>query len=120
MEFYDWNKENIVSFLASAITNNVLLTSVTCPNKFYNTDASADSVCYEEKLADVLLAGHYIYITYDEDDVHMLTLDKMIKQFPVFVKECPRDYLDLSMDNADLITYDSLMQIILFGEIVYR
>ena len=106
--------------MASAITNNVLLTSVTCPNKFYNADASADSVCYEEKLADVLLAGHYIYITYDEDDVHMLTLDKMINKFPVFVKECPRDYLDLSMDNADLITYDSLMQIILFIILVHQ
>lgn len=73
-------------------------------------------------ITDVLLEGGEIKINeLDEDgefeNVHALTLDKLIKGVALNASERPHD--NYFNDNHDAETYDCILQYALFGKLVY-
>lgn len=58
----------------------------------------------------------------DEPDVvsiHTLTGKKICKALPIIAKRWPWHFKDILSDNSDVITGDVLIQVAIFGDIIY-
>ena len=84
--------------------------------------------CAEEKWADRLLSGGHVvfYDLYEMEDGdnkesrHVITLEDVVKGLEKARDgEDPRDFADFINENDDYYTGNNLLQIILFGEVVY-
>lgn len=85
--------------------------------------------CSEEKWANRLLNGGHIvcydwYATEDDDEsnptrykINLNTLKERLKL--ARDKEAVRDWCDFVLENDDYYTCNNLMQVVMFGEIVY-
>lgn len=88
-----------------------------------------ESRCLEDKLADRLLDGGHIlcfdyYAAEDDDEgkpakykIDLNTLKERLKL--ARDKEAVRDWCDFVLENDDYYTCNNLMQVVMFGEIVY-
>lgn len=78
------------------------------------------SLCREERWADALLNGGYI-IVYDpeEDEEYKVKMEDIIKGFEKFIFDCPEQYANMMTENYDFYDCDSLLQIVIFGEVTY-
>lgn len=80
-----------------------------------------DNRCLEEKWADRLLSGGTI-IVYDVEDETRTSINlEQIKEglLKAKFKEAPADWEDFVNGRDDYYTCNNLLQIILFGEVVY-
>jgi hypothetical protein len=83
--------------------------------------------CIEEKWADRLLAGGSIVcIDYDDEDEdgkpvrYVLNLDDIKKGLTkAAMGEAVRDWADFCDENDDYFTCNNLMQVCIFGEVIY-
>ena len=85
--------------------------------------------CFEDKLADLLLAGKKINIydieeMEDEDDDegewnHWLDLNDIRRGLLIVRDKYPDFYRDLVEEYADLWDYDSVLQCAIFGELTF-
>lgn len=93
--------------------------------------AKPEHDCFEEILADILQGGGKICIT-DEDEVaeaeneeeakaaeHWLGLEDFRQALSTFKEGYPQMWSDLVDEQADYWTYDSILQIACFKELVY-
>ena len=84
--------------------------------------------CLEDKWADRLLSGGHVvfYDLYEIEDGneeearHVITLEDVVKGLEKARDgEDPRDFADFINEDDDYYTGNNLLQIILFGEVVY-
>lgn len=80
--------------------------------------------CREEKWADRLLSGgHLVVYVYDDDgerERYEITLEDVVKGLEKAMNgEDIRDWSDFMNEEDDYYTGNNLLQIILFGEVVY-
>lgn len=80
--------------------------------------------CLEEKWADRLLSGgHLVVYVYDYDEErerYEITLEDVVKGLEKAMNgEDIRDWADFMNEEDDYYTGNNLLQIILFGEVVY-
>ena len=84
--------------------------------------------CIEDKWADRLLSGGHVvfYDLYEIEDGneeearHVITLEDVVKGLEKARDgEDPRDFADFINEDDDYYTGNNLLQIILFGEVVY-
>lgn len=89
-----------------------------------------DSECFEDILADILIGGGKINIyeieEYEEDEDtddaewnHWIDLNGIRKGLTIVKDKHPGHWRDLAEDNADLWTYDAVLQCAVFGELVF-
>lgn len=118
---YELNKENLVDIFSTATYGSDWF-EIKRPKKFNNL-VKEDSECREEKWADILLGGGFITaFVYEDDGPHAryeITMEDMEKGFQKFTEECPQDYADLANGNGDYYTSSNLIQVVLFGEVVF-
>lgn len=91
------------------------------------TEEYLQNRCCEERWADRLLNGGHIvckdwYATCDEDDptkyqIDLNTLKERLKL--ARDKEAVRDWCDFVLENDDYYTCNNLMQVVMFGKIIY-
>lgn len=80
--------------------------------------------CREEKWADRLLAGGHIvcYDLFEEDEDdqrHEIDLVRIKDGIKKAMTEAPHDLADFIEENDDYFTCSNLMQVILYGEVIY-
>ena len=113
------NKEFLGDFLSGAFYDSPWARALIyedTPN-VPHTDACA---CYEDKLADILLNGHAIKVVDNEEGgEYSMSLNDIVKGFKRLMFDEPRHYADIMTDEADLWSWDALLQIIIFGEVIY-
>ena len=80
----------------------------------------------EEHWAHRLLNGGHLvcYDHYDEDDEdnpveHKLSMDDFYRGFAKSIKECPVELANVLSEEGDYCDADAVMQVILFGEVIY-
>lgn len=117
------NKEFLVNFLSTATYGSYWFTFGThqdTPKDIYE-NAKLFNECCEEIWADVLLNGGFILVNdVEEEKDYKVSLKDIVKGFKTFMIECPRAYADIMEGNDDYFDDDALIQVILFGEVVYE
>lgn len=95
-------------------------------NKTYANLVSPDSEYFCDKLADVLVGGGKIVIfdaeDEDEDDNEVrytVTIENFRKALELMRDGYPQHWADLVEENADFWTYDAILQLAVFNELVY-
>ena len=116
------DKEFISDFLSGALYGQDWFrcgTHEDTDTEVYET-AKLCNDCAEDVWADVLLNGGYLAVEDNEDGaIYKVGLEDLVKGFKIFMLNEPRHYADMMTDNGDLWTYNSYLQTILFGEVVY-
>lgn len=123
-------KELLVNLFSTATYGSDWLNIVTLKsekhldNKY--TPEYLEYRCREDKWADRLLDGGTIVCEdyYDEDDDenptrYNLKLDHILKGLKKSQEIIPRDWADFVNDEDDYYTCNNIMQVIIFGEVVY-
>ena len=95
-------------------------------NKTYKHLVKPETEFFTDELADVLVGGGKIII-FDAEDLdddgyekrYTLTLEDFRKALKLMRDGYPQHWADLCDDNADFWTYDAVLQLAVFGEIVY-
>lgn len=121
------NHENLVNIFADAITYSRWIGSAIIPREYKNCKEEAkakgidvSSWCVEDKWAYIILNGGYIIIGNEEKKKpHYLTLAKLRKGWYSLISEYPHNYANIMSENDDSTDHDALIQLALFGEIVY-
>lgn len=81
--------------------------------------------CWEERCADRLLnGGNILCVDYNEEDenegVYKIDLNTLKKGLKLARdKEAVRDWVDFINEEDDYYTCNNLMQVVMFGEVVY-
>lgn len=84
-----------------------------------------ESRCVEDRWADRLLAGgHIVCMDYyaeegDDDARKVIDLQRIKDGLNKAQEECPRDLADFLEENDDYDTCNNLIQVIMFGELIY-
>lgn len=100
----------------------------------YNKLENTNGECFEDKLADMLLAGHYITITdYEaEGESYSIKCTKITKDGNAIYKVGLKDFLEVASTKTgfnllnevldgtgDYYTADAFLQRVVFGEEIY-
>lgn len=125
------NKEDLVNLLCVATESSNWLGIKTLKNERHLDERYSpeylEERCIEEKWADRLLAGGSIVcIDYDDEDEdgkpvrYVLNLDDIKKGLTkAAMGEAVRDWADFCDENDDYFTCNNLMQVCIFGEVIY-
>lgn len=118
---YKLNKDNLVDIFSTATYGSDWL-AIKRPKRFEHL-IKQESDCVEEKWADILLGGGmvtaFIYEDEEEPTRKEFSLEDMEVGLKKFIEECPQDYADLANGNGDYYTSSNLIQVVLFGEVVF-
>lgn len=116
------DKEFLVNFLSTASCGSSWFafgTHTDTPDEVYQK-AKANNECCEEVWADVLLNGGFLLVEdAEEEKDYKVSLKDIEKGFKTFMLECPQAYANIMDENDDYWDDDALMQVIVFGEVVY-
>lgn len=119
--------ENLVDLLSTATYSSDWLVIKTLKSERFMDEEVEQSVrdewCLEDKWANRLLkGGHIVCFDYGDDEAtrYELTLED-IKKGLVKARDgvAPRDWADFCDENDDYFTCNNLMQVCMFGEVVY-
>jgi len=116
------NKEFLVNLLSTANYGYWFTfgTHKDTPKDVYE-NAQLFNDCCEEMWADVLLNGGFLLVEdVEEEKNYKVSLKDIVKGFKTFMIECPRAYADIMEGNDDCCDADALIQVILFGKVVYE
>lgn len=121
--------ENLVDLLCTATYGCDWLAITTLKSERFMDDEVEQSVrdgwCIEDKWAHRLLkGGHIVCYDYVDDDFengrHELTLDDIKKGLEKARDGvAPRDWADFCDENDDYFTCNNLVQVCMFGEVIY-
>lgn len=80
-----------------------------------------DGWCREDRWANRLLkGGHIVCIDYEEETRYELTLDDIKRGLEKARDgEAVRDWADFCEENDDYFTCNNLMQVCIYGEVIY-
>ena len=119
--------ENLVDLLCTATYGCDWLAITTLKSERFMDEEVEQSVrdewCIEDKWAHRLLkGGHIVCLDHDDDEVtrYELTLED-IKKGLIKARdgEAIRDWADFCDENDDYFTCNNLMQVCIFGEVIY-
>ena len=114
------NKDFMVTLFSGAIDY-----SMSTPFKVLTTDEvknvnNPQNTCREDVWADVILSGGNLTIEDTESGkTHEINLAKIKRGFKRFMFDCPKKYAELMCEEGDFYTYDNLLQVIIYGEVIY-
>lgn len=119
--------ENLVDLLCTATYGSEWLAIKTLKSERFMDDEVEQSVrdgwCMEDKWANRLLkGGHIVCYDYFDDEVtrYELTLDDIKKGLEKARDgEAIRDWADFCEENDDYFTCNNLVQVCMFGKVVY-
>lgn len=116
------NKEFLVNFLSTASYGSTWFafgTHTDTPREIYE-NAKLLNECREEIWADVLLNGGFLLVEdVEEEKDYKVSINDIEKGFTTFMLECPQAYARIMDKEDDFYDDDALMQVIVFGEVVY-
>lgn len=124
------DKKFLVNLFSTATYDSDWLTIKTLQNESH-LDADFDEEylecrCLEEKWADRLLAGGSIICidefaieNGDEKTKWLIDLQQIKDGLYKALEECPHDLADFLTEEDDYYTCNNLMQVIIFGEVIY-
>jgi hypothetical protein len=117
--------ENLVDLLCTATYGSDWLGIKTLKSERFMDEEVEQSVrdgwCIEDKWAHRLLkGGHIVCLDYEDEVRYELTLDD-IKKGLIKARdgEAIRDWVDFCEENDDYFTCNNLVQVCMFGEVIY-
>lgn len=116
------DKDFLVCFLADATYSSSWFgVKVSNDNDKALVDAANENNdCREEVWADVLLGGGKLHVTdYEEEKGYEFTLSDVIKGMNKLMRNYPHHYAAIKDEDYDYFDVDALLQVIVFGEVVY-
>lgn len=112
-------KEDLVAFFSCA-TYGCDYWSVKIVRNSISTDALDANQCIEEIWADVLLKGGKLaVIDNEEDEKHIINMESVLKGYSKCYEISPQTMVNFEEENEDMWDGYNLMQVILFGDIIY-
>ena len=117
--------ENLVDLLCTATYGCDWLAIKTLKSERFMDEDVEESVrdgwCIEDKWAHRLLkGGHIVCLDYEDEVRYELTLDDIKKGLEKARDgEAVRDWADFCEENDDYFTCNNLMQVCMFGEVIY-
>ena len=116
------DKEWLVCFLADSTYDSPwfgIKVSEKTPSDV-RTAANANNECREEVWADVLLNGGTLFVyDYEEEKGYEFALADVIKGMNKLMRNYPHHYAAIKDEDYDYFDVDALLQVIVFGEVVY-
>lgn len=116
------NREFISDLLSGALYDSPWFrcgTHEDTPTEVYQLAKDA-SDCAEDIWAYVVVNGGALLIEDVEDEKeYKIDYKKIIKGFKRFMIDDPRHYAEIMCKECDFWSYDSLLQTIVFGEVIY-
>lgn len=117
--------ENLVDLLCTATFGSDWLGIKTLISERFMDDEVEQSIrdgwCIEDKWANRLLkGGHIVCLDYEDDERYELTLDDIKRGLEKARDgEAVRDWADFMHYNDDYFTCNNLLQVCMFGEVIY-
>lgn len=117
--------KNLVDLLCTATYGCDWLEIKTLKSERFMDEEVEESVrdgwCREDRWANRLLkGGHIVCIDYEEESRYELTLDDIKRGLEKARDgEAVRDYADFMDETEDYFTCNNLMQVCIFGEVIY-
>ena len=116
------NKEFLENFLSTASYDSSWFafgTHQDTPKDIYENAKMLNE--YREGIwADVLLNGGFLLVEdVEEEKDYKVSLKDIEKGFATFMLEYPQAYANIMNEEDDYFDDDALMQVIVFGEVVY-
>lgn len=117
--------ENLVDLLCTATYGCDWLAIKTLKSERFMDEDVEESVrdgwCIEDKWAHRLLkGGHIVCLDYEDEVRYELTLDDIKKGLEKARDGvAPRDWADFCDENDDYFTCNNLVQVCMFGEVIY-
>ena len=116
------NREFISDLLSGALYDSPWFrcgTHKDTPTEVYQSAKDAND-CAEDVWAYVVVNGGYLLIEdIEEQKEYKIDYKKIIKGFKRFMIDDPRHYAEIMCEEGDFWSYDSLLQTIVFGEVIY-
>lgn len=110
-------KEELVSFFSDA-TYGCGYWAVSI--KEAPKDLNRHNQCIEDIWADVLLQGGKLQvIDVEAEEAHIIDLAKVLDGFSKCYEECLENIVAFEQENGDMWDAYNMMQVILFGEVIY-
>lgn len=110
-------KEDLVSFFSCATYGCGYWTIKIKKNSISIYDLDTDQ-CIEEIWADALLKGGKLVVT-DNESKYVVDMEKVLKGYSKCYEVSPQTMVNFEEENEDMWDGYNLMQVILFGEIIY-
>lgn len=112
-------KEDLVTFF-SAATYGCGYWSVKIKKNSISIYDLDTNQCIEEIWADALLKGGKLVVTDNEDESkYVVDMEKVLKGYTKCYEVSPQTMVNFEEENEDMWDGYNLMQVILFGEIIY-
>lgn len=112
-------KEELVSFFSCATYGCGYWTIKIKKNSISIYDLDTDQ-CIEEIWADALLKGGKLVVTDNEDESkYVVDMEKVLKGYSKCYEVSPQTMANFDEEREDMWDAYNLMQVILFGEIIY-
>lgn len=119
VKVFDLTKEDLVTFFSCA-TYGCGYWSVKIVRNSISADVLDTNQCIEEIWADALLKGGKLVITdNEEDEKHIINMDDVLKGYSKCYEISPQTMTNFEEEREDMWDGYNLMQVILFGEIIY-
>ncbi len=84
------------------------------------SDDEKENWCREDRWAHILLNGGYITVEdAEEEEEYKLTFEMMEKGWQLAIEKYPRIYAAIAEGQDDFYDDDAVIQLAIFGEIVY-
>jgi hypothetical protein len=112
-------KEDLVTFFSAATYGCGYWTIKIKKNSISIYDLDTNQ-CIEEIWADALLKGGKLVVTDNEDESkYVVDMEKVLKGYTKCYEVSPQTMVNFEEENEDMWDGYNLMQVILFGEIIY-
>ena len=112
-------KEDLVTFFSAATYGCGYWTTKIKKNSISIYDLDTNQ-CIEEIWADALLKGGKLVVTDNEDESkYVVDMDAVLKGYSKCYEVSPQTMVNFEEENEDMWDGYNLMQVILFGEIIY-
>ena len=112
-------KEDLVTFF-SAATYGCGYWSVQIKKNSISIYDLDTNQCIEEIWADALLKGGKLVVTDNEDESkYVVDMEKVLNGYSKCYEVSPQTMVNFELENEDMWDGYNLMQVILFGEIIY-
>lgn len=116
------DKEFLVCFLADATYDTywAKVSVHTDNDATLVATARENNECREDVWADVLLGGGFLKVYDCEDgENHKIDLKAVEKGFNKLMRKYPRHYANIKEEDYDFFDVDALLQVIVFGDVIY-
>ena len=119
VKVFDLTKEDLVTFFSCA-TYGCGYWTVKIVKNSISTDTLDTNQCIEDIWADVLLkGGKLVVIDNEEDKKHIINMDSVLKGYSKCYEISPQTMVNFEEEREDMWDGYNLMQVILFGDIIY-